>query len=50
MGGLKNWTRICFILPQKKNGGVEFLVNLSDEEIDFLSEDEEFGRYSSYVS
>ena len=39
-------TRICFVLPRIANGGVEFIINLSEEEMSLLEADEEFGKYA----
>lgn len=38
--------RLCYIFPRKKYGGIEFMVSLLEDELDFLLEDEEFGRYA----
>ncbi|KAK3944448.1 hypothetical protein QBC46DRAFT_440729 [Diplogelasinospora grovesii] len=40
-----SFTRTCIVLPRIKNGGVEFLANLYDEEMDLLMADAEFTRY-----
>ncbi|KAL9124056.1 MAG: hypothetical protein Q9217_006577 [Psora testacea] len=51
MGGLnRSGTRICFVLPRTANGGVEFIVNLSEEEMSLLEEDEEFERYAMLLA
>lgn len=47
MEGCNRYTRICFILPRNRNGGIEFVANLFDEEMDVLMEDEEFAKYAS---
>ncbi|KKK20300.1 hypothetical protein ARAM_002424 [Aspergillus rambellii] len=47
MEGCNRYTRICFILPKNKNGGIEFVANLFDEEMEVLMEDEEFGKYAA---
>ncbi len=36
---------VCFIMPRKKSGGVEFMASLFEEELDFLMKDKEFRRY-----
>jgi trichothecene 3-O-acetyltransferase len=46
MGGLNRSTRFCFVLPRKRNGGIEFVGNLFVEEMEVLLEDEDFGRYA----
>lgn len=46
MSAFNRFFRICFILPRKKNGGVEFVVSLYEEEMERLLEDEEFGRFA----
>lgn len=46
MGGFNRSTRICLVLPRSRNGSVEFVANLFDEELEVLLEDEEFGRYA----
>ncbi|EEA22439.1 conserved hypothetical protein [Talaromyces marneffei ATCC 18224] len=50
MDGLNRFTRICFVLPRNKNGSVEFVANLFDEEMDILMEDEEFANYATCLS
>ncbi|KAI0015264.1 hypothetical protein F4780DRAFT_764573 [Xylariomycetidae sp. FL0641] len=40
-----SFTRTCIVLPRNKNGGVEILANLYDEEMEMLMADEEFARY-----
>ncbi|KAH8900477.1 hypothetical protein GQ53DRAFT_632432 [Thozetella sp. PMI_491] len=37
---------VCFIMPRKKSGGIEFTATLFKEELDWLLNDEEFGRYA----
>ncbi len=46
----RSGTRLCFLLPRLTNGGVEFIVNLSSEEMDALLEDEEFERYAMFLA
>lgn len=43
------FTRTCFVLPKLSNGGVEFIVNVFDEELELLLEDEEFSEYASFL-
>ncbi|RYP44793.1 hypothetical protein DL768_008784 [Monosporascus sp. mg162] len=40
-----SFTRTCIVLPRNRNGGVEFLANLYDEEMDMLMADAEFAQY-----
>lgn len=44
------FTRTCFVLPKLANGGVEFIVNLFEEELELLLEDEEFSAYAAFLS
>ena len=41
--------RICFVLPRMSNGGIEFVVNLYEDEMDLLLEDEEFEKYADFL-
>jgi hypothetical protein len=50
MSPFNRWTRIGFILPRKLHGGVEFVVNLFDEEMEILLKDEEFGKHAMLLS
>lgn len=50
MGAINKVFRYCVILPKKSHGGVEFIANLFEEEMDFLMEDKEFGRYAVFVA
>ncbi|KAI8630634.1 hypothetical protein F5Y19DRAFT_52235 [Xylariaceae sp. FL1651] len=43
-------SRTGFILPKLANGGVEFVVNVFQEELELLLEDEEFGKYAMFLS
>jgi hypothetical protein len=47
MEGCNRYTRICFVLPRTRNGGIELVANLYDEEMDALMEDEEFEKYAT---
>ncbi|KAI0548846.1 hypothetical protein F4679DRAFT_548824 [Xylaria curta] len=38
--------RTCFVIPRKKHGGLEFVMTLSEEEMNFLEDDIEFSRYA----
>ncbi|KAI0481330.1 hypothetical protein GGR56DRAFT_689023 [Xylariaceae sp. FL0804] len=40
------FTRICIVFPRNKNGGVEMMVNLYDEEMKLLMADGEFAQYA----
>ena len=46
MEGFNKFLQVCFVLPQNKNGRVEFVANLLEEEMEVLMEDEEFGKYA----
>jgi hypothetical protein len=46
MGACNQGFRTCFVIPRKKHGGLEFVMTLSEEEMDFLCEDDEFSRYA----
>lgn len=50
MGAINRVFRYCVILPRKSHGGVEFVANLFEEEMDLLVEDEEFGKYAMFVA
>ena len=41
---------ICFVLPRRLNGGVEFVVNLYEEEMALLLDDEEFEKYAMFLA
>ncbi|KAF3769422.1 hypothetical protein M406DRAFT_248498 [Cryphonectria parasitica EP155] len=43
--GNNSFTRLCVVLPRSRNGGVEFLANLYDEEYEALLSDSEFAKY-----
>ncbi|KAI1106149.1 hypothetical protein F4804DRAFT_301596 [Jackrogersella minutella] len=43
-------SQFSFILPRKPYGGVEFVLNLFDDEMDLLLEDEEFGQWCLHYS
>jgi trichothecene 3-O-acetyltransferase len=49
MGTINKWTRTCVVLPKLKNGGVEFLVNLRDEEFTLLIENQHFIQFALYL-
>ncbi|KAI1502212.1 hypothetical protein F5X99DRAFT_380218 [Biscogniauxia marginata] len=50
MGAINKAFRYCAILPRKSHGGVEFVANLFDDEMDLLMEDGEFSRYAMLVA
>ena len=50
MGAITNIFRYCIVLPRKTHGGVEFIANMLEEEMDHLMEDEEFGKYTLFVA
>ncbi|KAI1756768.1 hypothetical protein F4782DRAFT_537759 [Xylaria castorea] len=46
MGACNRGFRTCFVIPRKKHGGLEFVMTLSEEEMNFLEDDDEFSRYA----
>ncbi|KAI0157185.1 hypothetical protein GGR52DRAFT_565584 [Hypoxylon sp. FL1284] len=50
MDGFNRFSRLCFLMPRKRHGGVELVLNLFDDEMKLLLEDEEFTRYASYMT
>ncbi|KAL8705622.1 MAG: hypothetical protein Q9201_001259 [Fulgogasparrea decipioides] len=46
MGSCNRGFHTCFVIPRKKHGGLEFVMTLSDKEMEFLNEDDEFNRYA----
>lgn len=50
MGAFKNAARICFVMPRKSHGAVEFVVNLFEDEMELLLEDGEFTKYAMFLS
>lgn len=46
MGICNRGFRTCFVIPRKQSGGIEFVMTLSEEERQFLQDDEEFSRYA----
>ena len=50
MGAATNVFRYCIALPRKSHGGIEFVANMLEEEMDLLMEDEEFGKYAMLVA
>ncbi|CAI7639654.1 unnamed protein product [Penicillium bialowiezense] len=50
MGSCNRGYRTCFVVPRKKAGGIEFVMTLSEEELDFLASDEEFSQYAFSLS
>ncbi|KAF7528203.1 hypothetical protein G7054_g10235 [Neopestalotiopsis clavispora] len=49
MGTVNKWTWTCVVLPKLKNGGVEFLVNLRDEEFTLLIENQHFIQFALHL-
>jgi hypothetical protein len=41
---------LCLVLPRLASGGVEFLLNLFDEEMDLLVKDPEFKKYAMFLT
>ncbi len=50
MGMCNRGYRTCFVIPRKQHGGIEFVMTLSEEERDFLQDDDEFSRYAFSIS
>ena len=50
IGAVTKVFRYCMVLPKKSHGGVEFVANMFEEEMDLLMEDEEFGKYAMFVA
>jgi hypothetical protein len=50
MGRFEGCFRLCFVLPRKSYGGVEFVVSLYDDELEQLLVDKEFGNYAMFLS
>lgn len=50
MGVISKVFRYCIVLPRKSHGGVEFMANMSDTELDLLMGDEEFNTYVMHVA
>lgn len=46
MGACNRGFRTCFVIPRKKHGGLEFVMTLSEDEMKFLCDDDEFSRYA----
>lgn len=46
MGACNRGFRTCFVIPRKNHGGLEFVMTLSEDEMEFLCEDDEFSRYA----
>ncbi|KAI8965508.1 hypothetical protein F5Y11DRAFT_293490 [Daldinia sp. FL1419] len=50
MGACNRRYRICFVIPRKQHGGIEFVMTLSEKEREFLQNDDEFGRYAFSIT
>ena len=50
MGMCNRGYRTCFVIPRKQHGGIEFVMTLSEEERDFLQDDDDFGRYAFSIA
>ncbi|KOC07350.1 transferase family protein [Aspergillus flavus AF70] len=46
IGDCNNGFRTCFVIPRKPFGGIEFVMTLSDSEVNFLDKDGEFTKYT----
>lgn len=49
MGAVNQIFRYGAVLPRKSHGGVEFVVNAYEDELDILLDDEELGKYAIFV-
>lgn len=43
-------SQMCFVMPRKLNGGVEFVLNLFEDEMEYLLQDEEFEEWAMHFS
>ncbi|KAK3313620.1 hypothetical protein B0H66DRAFT_566639 [Apodospora peruviana] len=43
-------SQFCFVLPRKRNGAVEFVLTLYEDEMKILLEDDEFAEWALYYS
>lgn len=50
MGERNSGFRTCFVMPRKPHGGIEFVMTLSKEEMDFLGKDDEFTTYVLHMA
>lgn len=50
MGNCNRAFRICFVIPRNTHGGIEFVMTLTEDEMAFLREDDEFNSYASQMS
>jgi hypothetical protein len=50
MGICNRRYRTCFVIPRKQYGGIEFVMTLSEDELAFLQDDDEFSRYALLLS
>ena len=50
MYSFNRMTRLSLVLPKLAAGGVEFLLNLFEEEMDLLLKDPEFKRYAMFLT
>lgn len=45
LGLFNDHSRVSFVLPRRTPGGIEIAMNLYEDEMEYLLEDEEFGRF-----
>ncbi|ROT41105.1 hypothetical protein SODALDRAFT_396768 [Sodiomyces alkalinus F11] len=50
MYSFNRMTRLCLVLPKLAAGGVEFLLNLFEEEMDVFLKDPEFKKYAMFLA
>lgn len=43
-------SQFCFVMPRRSTGGVEFILTLYEDEMNFLLEDEEFSTWAQLYS
>lgn len=43
-------TSICFVLPRTRSGGVEFILNFYEEELELVLGNDEFRKYVDFVT
>ncbi|KAJ5462573.1 transferase family protein [Penicillium sp. IBT 31633x] len=50
MGACNSGFRTCFVVPRKSHGGIEFVLTLSKQEMNFLLRDAEFNDYVLHMA
>ena len=49
MADFNKVTRMCFVLPRKRHGGIEVVITLQRAEMERLKADERFAKYASFL-